>query len=816
MRRQIPYRWFFIAASLIVVLPSFSSPAKAQDLPVVTLGVLVDGESERILVLLDMLRSEILALTKNEFDLRMPEDKIVIADWTRAGVEIGMGRLLSDREVDVVLAIGAISADVASGRGVFPKPLITPLAIDADVQGFPFDPVTGGSGVSNFTYANILAPTTRDIRTFLEIHPFSKLAVIVQPALAEAMPKLPESVLARLAELNVEFIQVTARSTPEETVAAIPPEADAVYVLPLMRFTHDDIEVLAEALKRRGLPSFSMFGIEEVEHGLLAGLRTRDFWPRLARRMALNLQRVLLGDDPGTIPVSFAENPRLVINMRTARAVGVFPTWLAMSGAELLHEEETEGIQKMRLVDAVMWAEDTNLDLAAFDHQVAAGIQVVEEAKGRVRPQVGAFASGIVIDEDRAAASFGSQAEQSFAASLALDQIIYSEPVFANVTIQKRLQENLEVQRKILHLDVVREAATAYLIILRTHGLYEIQKENLRVTRRNLELAQIRQRIGAAGASEVYRWESAIATAERMTVTSRENVNVTKVNLNRILNRPQNTKFVPENVSHLSPVFMSGDIRTWRYIYSPRGYEIFVDFMVGIGLSNSVELEAIDAAIAAARRASLAARRQLYIPDFFLSAEIRRFLARSGAGTDPVNLPIPIEFPRVDDTDWSVGLFGALPVYTGGVNRANKRRAQEELFQLQVERDAVANHVEQRIRSALLLAGASFYSIELAQAATDAALKSLDLVTESYATGAVSITELLDAQAAALRASEGASNIVYDFLIDLMEVERAMSSFAFFQTEEEREAFYQGVHDYMIRRGVQPLPEDQATRSLRR
>ncbi|MBD3851595.1 MAG: TolC family protein, partial [Acidobacteria bacterium] len=248
----------------------------------------------------------------------------------------------------------------------------------------------------------------------------------------------------------------------------------------------------------------------------------------------------------------------------------------------------------------------------------------------------------------------------------------------------------------------------------------------------------------------------------------------------------------------------------------PRGYEIFVDFMVGIGLANSVELEAIDAAIAAARRASLAARRQLYIPDFFLSAEIRRFLARSGAGTDPVNLPIPIEFPRVDDTDWSVGLFGALPVYTGGVNRANKRRAQEELFQLQVERDAVANQVEQRIRSALLLAGASFYSIELAQAATDAALKSLDLVTESYATGAVSITELLDAQAAALRASEGASNIVYDFLIDLMEVERAMSSFAFFQTEEEREAFYQGVHDYMIRRGVQPLPEDQATRSLRR
>jgi outer membrane protein TolC len=816
MTRGVPTGAGVRAAAAVFILGLLAVPAQTQDSPIVTVGVLIDGESERIMTLLDLLRTEIDALTKNEFELRVPEEKIVIADWTRVGVEIGMGRLLGDREVDLVLAIGAISADVAAGRGVIPKPLITPLAIDADVQGFPFDPATGGSGVPNFTYANILAPTNRDIRTFLEIHPFSKLAVIVQPALAEAMPTLPESVLAQLEELSVEVKLVPARATPEETVAAIPKEAEAVYVLPLMRFNEDDIEILAEELKNRGLPSFSMFGVLEVERGLLAGLRTRDFWPRLARRMALNVQRVLLGEDPGDIPVSFAENPRLVINMRTARSVGVFPTWLAMSGADLLHEEETEGSETMRLTDAVDMAESANLDLVAFDRQVAAGLQFVEEAKGRVRPQVLASASGVVIDEDRAASSFGSRAERSFAASLGLDQIIYSEPVFANITIQKRLQDNLEVQREILRLDVVQEAATAFLIVLRAQGLYEIQKENLRVSRRNLELAQIRQRIGTAGISEVYRWQSAIATSEQATVISRENLNVAKVNLNRVLNRSQNTKFVPENVNHLSPIFMSGDLRTWRYIYSPRGYEIFIEFMVELGLRNSVELEALDAAIAAARRAASAARRQLYIPDFFLSAEIRRYLSRSGAGSGEIEIPLPIEFPRVDDTDWSVGLFGALPLYAGGSNRAVQRRTREELFQLQVEREAVSDRVEQRIRSALLLGGASFYSIELAQAAADAALRSLDLVTESYVSGAVTIVELLDAQAAALRASENASNAVYDFLIDFMEVERSISMFSFFQTEAERDDFYRQVHEYLTARGVQPLPEDQVTRSLRR
>jgi outer membrane protein TolC len=801
----------------LLLLAIAALPVAAEQLPVVTLGVLADGECERMVILLDMFTTQILALTQNEFDLRVPDDKLVIADWTRAGIETGLDRLLGDPEVDAVLAIGAIAAHVAAHRDAFPKPVIAPLAIDADVQGFPFDPVTGGSGVHNFTYANILAPTLRDIQTFLEIHPFTRLAVVLQPALSEAMPELPETALAQLEELGVATIRIPARATPEETVAAIPPDVDAVYVLPLMRFGEEDIARLADGLKRRRLPSFSMFGRREVERGMLACVRREEFWPRLARRMALNLQRVLLGEDPGAIPVTFIENPRLVINMRTARAVGAFPSLRATSsGADLLHEEEIEGIPVMRLTDAVIWAVDHNLDLAAFDRQVAAGRQNVEEARGLLRPLVTASALASAIDDDRAAASFGSQPARSFAGSLSLDQIIYVEPLFANVTVQKRLQESLEVQREQLRLDIVQEAASAYLDVLRAQALYNIQQENLRVTRTNLELAQIRQRIGAAGASEVYRWDSAIYTAQQETWTGLANVRVAKINLNRVLKRPQDTKFVPEDVDHRSEPFLSGDIRTWQYIYSEHGYFIYIDFMVGEGLRRSLELAAIDAAIAAAERSLAAARRQLFIPQFSLRAEIGEVLAKSGAGSDGIELPIPVDLPSVDDTSWSVGLFGSLPLYTGGSKRAASRRAQEELYQLETEREAVANRIEQRIRSALHLAGGSILAIEFSEYAAEAALKSLELVTESYATGAVSITELLDAQAAALRAREAESNSVYDFLIDLMEVERATSSFDFFQTVAERDAFYRRVHEYMTAQGVQPLPEERADRFVTR
>jgi len=790
---------------LVLLLPAFCpSPLGADEREPLTIGVLLDGQSGRTEQLGDLLRDEILTLTASDFDIEISAEHVVVANWTLGGVDTGLDRLLDDPEVDVVLTLGAIASYAASLRTEFPKPVIAPLAIDAEIQGYPYDPATDSSGVSNFTYANILSPATRDIGTFLEIQPFARLAVIIQPALSTAMPHLPQSVSNRVEDLGIEVIRVTARETPAETVNAIPDDVDAVYVLPLMRFTIDDIEDLALRLNRRKLPSFSMFGLAEVERGMLVGMRTDDFWRRLARRMALNVQRVMLGEDAGDIPVSFPENPRLVINMKTAREIGVFPSWNAMAAAEQLFEDDTDDAPSLNLLDAVRWGEAHNLDLAAFDRLVAAGEQVVEQARGGVRPQLDASLLGTAIDSDRAEASLGAQAERTLGASLGLQQMIYVERVVANIAIQKNLQSGLEAEREALRLDVVREISTAFLLVRREMGLLEIQKENLRVTRSNLELARIRNRIGAAGASEVYRWQTEIAGAEQGVVTARERRNVAKVNLNRVLNRPQNTRFQAEDVDLESPVFVTADPRFFSYIYSPRGYEIFIEFNVEDGLGRSPELAAFDDAIAAANRNLTAAKRRFFVPDVSLTADITEILAEDGAGSQGVDLPLPVEIPQPDDTKWSIGIFAGLPLYTGGVNRAAKREALEELRRLENERWATSDRIEQRIRSALHIANASYYSILLSRAAAENSVKSLDLVTEAYATGRVSIPELLDAQRTALAANEAANNAVYNFLIDLMEVQRATNSFDFFLTEAQRDEYFDRLHDYMTRRGVQP------------
>ncbi|MFQ5788161.1 MAG: TolC family protein, partial [Thermodesulfobacteriota bacterium] len=168
-----------------------------------------------------------------------------------------------------------------------------------------------------------------------------------------------------------------------------------------------------------------------------------------------------------------------------------------------------------------------------------------------------------------------------------------------------------------------------------------------------------------------------------------------------------------------------------------------------------------------------------------------------GAGSD-VRIPddFPLQLEQVDDTQWTILLQATFPLFRGGAKVADYKQARESLSQLRFERDSTAEKVEESIRSALIDTGASFPSIRFAQDASAAARKNLDLVRDSYSRGVVSILDLLDAQNASLTAELNAATAVYDFLIDLMNVQRAVGKFDFFTTKEEREAWFKRLDEF--------------------
>jgi outer membrane protein TolC len=102
------------------------------------------------------------------------------------------------------------------------------------------------------------------------------------------------------------------------------------------------------------------------------------------------------------------------------------------------------------------------------------------------------------------------------------------------------------------------------------------------------------------------------------------------------------------------------------------------------------------------------------------------------------------------------------------------------LEQIRVQQAASRQRIIQRIRFNLHRIAASYPAIELSNDAATAANKNLELITDAYSRGVSSILDLLDAQNAALVAEESATNAVFDFLIDLMNLQRSLGRFDFF------------------------------------
>lgn len=781
----------------IFLLIGLLGPAvPGQDLPVIRVGVVFDGPNLIGIDLLDLIEREILDLTRGEFDIRFPEELQVQGNWTPEGIRAAIDRLLDDPGVDLVLTMGAYGTSEVCQRDRLPRPVVAVTGIDASAQGFPVRVDDSGqrvSGVRNLNYISWSGIIRRDLRRFHEIVPFQTVHIVFDPLTREVIPGLYEHVSEQIADLGFTYEPVFAIRSAAEVLDALPAGVEAVYLVPLVRMPPQERTELIQGFIDRKIPTFSLLGVTDVESGILAGTSPKEDTVRKARRIAINVQRILLGEDAGALPVDLDRAERLTINMATARAIDYYPTWRVLTRAVLLNEAEETAGRILTLSDAVHAAVAANLDLQASRRFVDAGEEDIRAAKSQYRPQLDLSGGARRIDEDRAVVGFGQNPEDLGAGALSLSQLIYSDKVLADVEVSKNLQDSRIFTTETLRLDVAFQASTAYLDLLRAQTLERIQKDNLRLTETNLEIARRRLEIGVANQSEVFRWESALATDRADLIAAQRFVDIRRTSLNRILNRPQEQRFVAEDPKLDDPALITSNDELMGLVDNPWSFGRFRDFMVREGLSRSPELRALDAEIAAAERTLTAARRSFWAPDVSFFGELEEEVHRGGAGSDPL-VPI-ISLP--DRTNWIVGVEASLPLYVGGRRSADAGRSQETLNGLRLERDATAERVELGIRNSLFRSASSYSNIELSAEAAVAARRNLELVTNQYRQGIVSIVDLLDAQNAALVADQTAANAVYDFLIDLMGVQRSTSNFDFFSSAAERDDWFERLKQFI-------------------
>ena len=767
-------------------------------------GTVLDGDSASNREFRTAVQAEASRLLGTQFDISFPDGRQLVGDWTADAARRNIESLLADERIDAVLVLGIVGPSYVTRRPELPKPVVAAVVADPATGGIPVEyrerarPGQGGvervrtSGVPNLSYIARREDLVREVETFREIAAFSRLAILMIDAIEKVLPTVRSDVARALAGIGVESTLIPVGPSVEPALEALPDEIEAVMLGPLPQLDASGLRRLTRALHARKLPTYSLNGASDVRNGALASLKTERNELSLVRRVSLNLFNILRGEEAAGLPVDFTVDEQLTINMATARRLGVDPTFAQLTEAELVGDSRMPATRRISLADVVREAEQVNLDLAAAERRVAAGLQQVRQARASLLPQASVSSQATFIDRDRASVL---QGERQVSGGLGLQQLIYSEPARSGYDIERQLQIAREEDRFKLRLDVVLDAAAAYLDVLRAKTVENVQQENLAITRSNLGLARARVDVGAAGRDEVLRWRSQLAQDRRNLIEAAARRSQAEIAVNRILNRSLEESFDTVEVGLDDPGLTVNFEALRPFVESPGVFTLFREFMAREALDASPEIRSLDAAIRAQERSLLAARRLFYVPTVGTDARLESLRNGGEPALAPVGGP--------DGVNWSVALQATLPIFQGGALRAQRARAEIELDRFTIDREAARLLVSQRIRAAMLMAGSSFAGIDLARESAEAAQENLGLVREAYSAGSLGIVRVLDAQAQALSAELDAASVVFGHLIDLMQVQRAVGRFDYFRSPDERAELIRRLEVFVKERGYE-------------
>ena len=310
---------------------------------------------------------------------------------------------------------------------------------------------------------------------------------------------------------------------------------------------------------------------------------------------------------------------------------------------------------ELSLADAARQALDSNLDIAARRRALEANREEIGIARSALLPQITTGAQGEVIDDGAGS----NDTRESFLMAARLDQVLYDETDWASFTIQKQVYVQQVQEFDAFRLDVVQDAAFAFLELDRARAVLAIQQRNREVTVRNLETSRARIAAGWSSDREVLRWESQLAGNDSDVRSVEVLVLQNRFALNRVRNVPPElaTGTLPATIDEYGFVYSREPVA--EAIGAPAKDRRMRDSLVRVGLARSPDLAALDAAIVAAERQLTANRRAFWLPSFSVAAEVDHDVSSGRSGASDL-----------DTTEWGVQGLVEFPLVRGGPGKA--------------------------------------------------------------------------------------------------------------------------------------------------
>jgi outer membrane protein TolC len=718
---------------------------------------------------------DIVPLIEEELALHLPRgmaasfrvDPAFDAGWDPDRINMALEKALQDPESDLVLVTGSLGTAAYLQRAdIFPLPSAS----------------DDRSPVENLAYMVQSHRAARDVKVFRSLAEFETLAIL---AGAEEVPLLgmvgPRLVNAQeSAGLTLDVVGVSP--DVDATLASLPPSAEAAYLTALPRLSSLARKSLIDGLTKKGIATFSTLGHPDVEDGVFAGL-TPDTRQQVVRRVALNISRLMRGESTEQLPVLIRTDSKLLINARTAAelALPIAPQTRIL--ASFLHGEALEQqVQHLSLTEALNTAVEQNTFLSIQDAATATARESVGIAKSDLLPQLGLDLSALGTDAEIAFTNAGVSTDGSVRGALALRQMIYDDRAVSDYKSAKKVAVSSEHDLETVRLDVLADAGRAYVNLARAQALLEVEQSNLQLSEDHLELAILREEVGYSGRDEVLRWQAVVADSRGAVLLGAQEVEVARIELNQILNVDQSQRWALQNTPVDPDSFTFLDGRMASVFGKPGTWTAVRTGFSTVAQENSLEIRALDELYGAQQIQVGRAKRAWFLPSFSAGATYSDEIVEGdtvipGFGNDFYTFTIDLSYP----------------VFEGGRKGSESARSKMVLEGIGRELDLARELVERRTRTSLRRVESSFPRIRFSELAAEAATANLVIVQDKYAEGIVNVTDLLSAQTGKFTSDRLVVVSVHEFLLDLIELQRALSWFEAEHTASERAALAERV-----------------------
>jgi outer membrane protein len=766
-----------------------TAPVSARQ---VRVGVLADGPAAREGISADALEHAAAEVYGDGLTLSVAPQMRLNGNWNVSALNAALDRLEADPQIDVVVTLGFAASHLVAHRSRLPKPTIAASVLDPVLQTFPMK--NGRSGRHNFTYVTTFNRVDDQIGTFHRIIGFTHLVVLADPLALQIVREL-QSKATELQATSGATIVLHPTENLTDALANLPAGThDAVYVTPLMRLSGDDFRSLADQMAQRKLPTFSLLGRSEVEQGILLATSSDTEWnARLARRVALDIQRIIEGDDAAGIEVGIASEERLVVNMHTAQLIGFSPRWDDLTDAVQLAADNMQDQRPISLLQALDAAIHNNPTVRAS--QLGADIAADETriARSALLPSLAANVSHTQIDASHANPLL--LAQRTSEAGGTAQVPLYRDSAWAGWSVSRHLATAADEQARQELLDTLQQTATAYFGLLRAKSVESVRRQNVENTRQNLETSRAREAVGLSTRSDYLRWVAQMASARQDLLTAEANGRQATVELGRLIHDDSSHPPVVAEAGIDEPLTWIASPHTQRYLDTPAKWTVFREFILAQAHEYSPEVKRADELLAGQQREVTSARRAFFIPDIAAVGIASDQFSRGGAGSERTPL-------TPNNSAWFVGIQATIPIFSGGALKARLSENRHQLKQLDAQRDATVDAVDARARSVLARIPSSYPAIALSREAAAAAHENYTKVADAYARGVVSITELISAQDASLNAELSQAQATFTFLIDFADTLRVSNSFDVLLDPQTREPWYNTVDAWFGSHGI--------------